>query len=503
MNSPTDETFSSISPAEFFYRNRQMAGFGNPTQAVYSTIRELVENSIDACEQKQIMPKIRVSIHTIDSDELSISVDDNGVGVPTEEIPAAFGRVLYGSKYDARQRRGTFGLGVTMAILYGQITTDTPVLIHSQTENSPGILLSLSIDVENNEPIVLSQESLMRKSTGTCVKLHIRGDLKRSIDRVVEYLSLTTVGTPHACIVLDVDMQESLTWGPYSDECPSPTITCKPHPRSADFEILRRLMDKNPDFTLHQFLVENFQQVGTRTATKFLSFMAFDPSERVSKLSRRAVTKLSRSLQKYDAFSRPDSRCLSVIGKRPMQSAIKSLYDPLLVAYDSRDPSEWNGHPFILEGAIALGSSFPVTSLPTLYRFANRVPLLYDASEDLLTKVLRKTRWTRYGLKSPKSVAIFINLCSTRVPYKAAGKQSIASIPQIEEEIKHLMNSLGRKLNKSLKKTDKIYRDKRRIRMFTKYFEKITSFSADLADYPSVPSVSSMIDELFEVDTDV
>ncbi len=41
------ELFQEISPADFFYRNRDIAGFTNPSRAIYSTIRELVENSLD------------------------------------------------------------------------------------------------------------------------------------------------------------------------------------------------------------------------------------------------------------------------------------------------------------------------------------------------------------------------------------------------------------------------------------------------------------------------
>jgi DNA topoisomerase-6 subunit B len=41
-------TFSEISPSEFFYRNRDLAGFTNPARALYMAIRELVENSLDA-----------------------------------------------------------------------------------------------------------------------------------------------------------------------------------------------------------------------------------------------------------------------------------------------------------------------------------------------------------------------------------------------------------------------------------------------------------------------
>ena len=124
-----DAEFKSISPAEFFYRNQQMAGFGNASQAVYSTVRELVENSLDACEDAQRLPSLEVQITSENSDVIHVTVSDNGTGISQDYVPEAFAKVLYGSKYHQRQRRGTFGLGATMAILYGQITTDSPVIV--------------------------------------------------------------------------------------------------------------------------------------------------------------------------------------------------------------------------------------------------------------------------------------------------------------------------------------------------------------------------------------
>src|SRR5437870_7620665 len=120
------EVFQEISAADFFYRNRDIAGFTSPSRSIYSTIRELVENSLDACETGGIPPDIYVRL-SHESGPLDgpgvydLRIEDNGIGVPGDVIPSAFGQVLYGSKYKLRQTRGTFGLGGKMALLYGQI----------------------------------------------------------------------------------------------------------------------------------------------------------------------------------------------------------------------------------------------------------------------------------------------------------------------------------------------------------------------------------------------
>jgi len=134
MSSKT--SFAEISPSEFFYRNRDLAGFTNPARALYMAVRELVENSMDAAELVGKPPDVYVRIlsespnpDSPDPKPYRVTVIDNGPGVAPQHVPSAFGKVFYGSKYVLRQSRGMFGLGGTMAILYGQITTNKPVNI--------------------------------------------------------------------------------------------------------------------------------------------------------------------------------------------------------------------------------------------------------------------------------------------------------------------------------------------------------------------------------------
>ncbi len=45
--------FEEISASDFFYRNRDIAGFTTPSRAIFVAIRELVENSLDAAESQK------------------------------------------------------------------------------------------------------------------------------------------------------------------------------------------------------------------------------------------------------------------------------------------------------------------------------------------------------------------------------------------------------------------------------------------------------------------
>ena len=174
----SETTFEEISAADFFYRNRDIAGFTNPARAVFSSIRELIENSLDAAEQVGMLPDIYIRLSYEDEEKFEselaaekkvdekeeeeaevfesgvyrLRIEDNGSGVPARHIPAAFGQVLFGSKYKLKQSRGTFGLGGTMSLLYGQITTHKPAMIISSTGKAHVYVYKIMVDIQRNRP---------------------------------------------------------------------------------------------------------------------------------------------------------------------------------------------------------------------------------------------------------------------------------------------------------------------------------------------------------------
>ncbi|MFW9907936.1 MAG: DNA topoisomerase VI subunit B [Candidatus Thorarchaeota archaeon] len=503
IESPSVDTFRGISPAEFFYRNRQMAGFSNPTQALFTTVRELVENSLDSCEDAGVLPRILITIDRKTPNVVLVSVSDNGTGVPTDVVPEAFGQVLYGSKYNSRQRRGTFGLGVTMSVLYGQITADSPVIIHTRTSDSEGMEYSILVDVEKNAPIIHWIKKKPRSEVGTTVTVELQGDLPRARERIIEYIRLSGISSPYALFELDIIGHDQLRFGGFTKTLPQLPTVSKPHPHAADMELLRRLIAERSDARLSEFLVDSFQQIGVQTARKFLKFINQDPQVIVGTLSRADVSRISHSLRKYSEFGRPRADSLSPIGEEQFLRSIKAEFESTVMSYGTRGPLDWDGFPYIIEGALALGDKFQSNDLPLLIRFANRVPLLYDTTDDVFTKVLKKIPWNKYGLKERNNVALFVHFCSTRVPYSAAGKQSIASVSTIDSEILSLYRELGRRLNKISEKHIAAGRYQRKYREFSRAFKLIVKFSGEVAGAAKLPDADQMIRKLFEVDDDV
>src|SRR5579864_7026577 len=112
-----------ISVSEFFAKNRHLLGFDNPRKALLTTVKEAVDNSLDACEEAGILPNVTVVIEATGPNRYKIGVQDNGPGIVKKQIPLIFGKLLYGSKFHRlRMSRGQQGIGISAAGMYGMLT---------------------------------------------------------------------------------------------------------------------------------------------------------------------------------------------------------------------------------------------------------------------------------------------------------------------------------------------------------------------------------------------
>jgi len=105
-----------ISVSEFFAKNRHLLGFDNPSKALLTTVKEGVDNSLDACDEAGILPDVRVQIEQLSETRFRVSIEDNGPGIVRAQVPKIFGSLLYGSKFHRlRQSRGQQGIGISAA----------------------------------------------------------------------------------------------------------------------------------------------------------------------------------------------------------------------------------------------------------------------------------------------------------------------------------------------------------------------------------------------------
>src|SRR6187549_1057275 len=163
-----------ISVSEFFSKNRHLLGFDNPSKALLTTIKEAVDNSLDACEEAGILPELRVEVHDLALEakgkdaELTkgegrfvVVVEDNGPGIIKAQVPKIFGKLLYGSKFHRlKQQRGQPGIGISAAAMYGQLTTGKPIRVTSRvSKGKQAHVFDIQLDTRKNEPVVTHDET--------------------------------------------------------------------------------------------------------------------------------------------------------------------------------------------------------------------------------------------------------------------------------------------------------------------------------------------------------
>ena len=493
--------FREISPSEFFYRNRDLAGFSNPSRALYSATRELVENALDACEEAQILPDIFVRITPADPDgsltdpkPYILKVQDNGPGVEPKYVPDAFARIFYGSKFQLKQSRGMFGMGATMAILYGQITTNKPVLVTTSVDGEKAYTFELMINIHDNTPLVLNKSvKPALGKTGVSVQLTLEGDYSRAGLKIQEYFKQTALVTPYANILFIDPNGRLFFYERVTEKMPKPAKETLPHPLGIDLEALRRLLKESKESTLKKFLSKNFHRVGDSIAEDFLRYAGLDPNKRPQDLTNDEITRLGNALHSYDKFLPPDSRCLSPLGEELLAAGIEKELQPEFIAVVQRSPSAYSGFPFIVEVGLAYGGKNAEPGLKLL-RFANRIPLLYDEANDVAWKVVNEEiDWKRYKIPQDAPLTIITHVCSTKVPYKTVGKEYLADRPELERELKNGLREVLRRLSAYLSRKSTLAFVKKKMNIYEKYLPLIARFSAELIGAPRLPNYRKLL----------
>ena len=149
-----------ISVSEFFAKNRHLLGFDNPRKAMLTTVKEAVDNSLDACEEAGILPEIAVIVEDLEpsrpatakSSRYRVTIVDNGPGIVRKQVENIFGRLLYGSKFHRlKMSRGQQGIGISAAGMYGLITTGRPMTIFTKPKaGQPTHHIELAMNTKTN-----------------------------------------------------------------------------------------------------------------------------------------------------------------------------------------------------------------------------------------------------------------------------------------------------------------------------------------------------------------
>lgn len=449
----------SISVAEFFEKNKHMLGFDSPTRGIITTIKEAIDNSLDACEEAEVLPDILVSVRKLGSDVFRVVVEDNGPGIIPEKMPAVFAKLLYGSRFhQVRQTRGQQGIGISAAVLYAQLTTGKPTLVISRTgAKTKAHRMTLVIKTETNEPEVLSHEEIdWVLPHGTRIELEFKSTMQAK-KKLLEYLKYTSVVNPHARFRVEID-DESFTFDRVSNDVPPCPVAIKPHPYGIELGVLKR-MTAASDLPVKEFLIETFSKVGEKTALEICSVAKLDAKVRVNTIQLEQLNPLLDAMQTVKIPAPTASQCLSPITEDLIVKGMEKEFQLDFIKARTRPGNVFGGNSFIVEAAIGYGGKLPSEGNALILRFANRVPLLYQQGACAITSAIANVNWKNYGVSQQGlpmgPILILVHVAATNVPFTSESKDAVASVPEVEREITLALQELGRDLKLFLNRRDK------------------------------------------------
>ncbi|QSW99224.1 DNA topoisomerase VI subunit B [Haloterrigena alkaliphila] len=260
------ENQQAISIAEFFEKNKHMLGFDSGARGLVTAVKEAVDNALDAAEESGILPDIYVEIEEA-GDYYRLIVEDNGPGITKESLPKVFGKLLYGSRFHAReQSRGQQGIGISAAVLYSQLTSGKPAKITSRTQgSSEAEYFELIVDTDSNEPEISVEETTSwDRPHGTRIELEMEANM-RARQQLHDYIKHTAVVNPHARLELR-EPQEHFKFERATDQLPEETEEIRPHPHGVELGTVMKMLTATDSQTISGFLQEEFTRVGKKTA---------------------------------------------------------------------------------------------------------------------------------------------------------------------------------------------------------------------------------------------
>ncbi|MFP4057838.1 MAG: DNA topoisomerase VI subunit B [Candidatus Brocadiia bacterium] len=450
-----------ISVAEFFTKNRHLLGFDNPRKALLTTIKEAVDNALDACEEAGILPEVRVTIQEITKEErYRVVVEDNGPGIVRSQVGRIFGKLLYGSKFHRlKMSRGQQGIGISAAAMYGQLTTGQPaVIISKYSPKKPAIRYELMVDTKKNEPRVITEEDCeWNGEHGTRVEIELEARYQRGRQSVDAYIEQTAITNPHVRILYTTPDGDTKEYPRATDEIPPEPKEIKPHPHGIELGMLMRMLEETKARRLKGFLTSEFSRVSARVADRIIEEAKLEDRNRPSRIARQEAETLYRAIQTVKIMN-PPTDCVIPIGEDLLLKGVKKELEADFYTAVTRPPAVYRGNPFQIEAAVAYGGSIPEDGRVQLLRYANRVPLLYQRSACAITEAVISTSWRPYGLSQPSGALpqgpaiIVVHIASVWVPFTSESKEAIAHYPEIVKEIRLALQGCGRRMGAHVKR---------------------------------------------------
>jgi DNA topoisomerase-6 subunit B len=508
-----------ISVSEFFTKNRHLLGFDSPLKAILTTVKEAVDNSLDACEEAGILPEISVEIASTGTSTFRVAVEDNGPGIVKEQTAKIFGKLLYGSKFHKlSQSRGQQGIGIAAAGMYGQLTTGKPVRILTRTgsKRTKAHEFLLTIDTAKNKPDIHKDTEVdWDHGHGTRVEIEMEGRYQKGMRSVDMYLKQTAIANPHLTLHYTDPTEAQVTYERTSRDLPPETSEIKPHPHGVELGRLIAMLKETRCRSLSGFLQEEFCRVGPKVAKEIIKKAGLSEKSYPTRTARGEASSLHEAIE-GTRISSPPTTCIAPIGEKLVLAGLKKEIDADFYVAATRPAAVYRGNPFQIEVGLAFGKPGGVGLELTeqgrikkkakvevtedlvgaadetirVLRFANRVPLLYQQSACAITKGVIQTNWRSYGLQQPRGalpvgpMVLLIHIASVWVPFTSESKEAIASYEEILKEIKLGLRECGRKLGTHVRKGKRLKREFEKRSYIEKYIPHIGIALQEILDLP-------------------
>ena len=484
-----------ISVSEFFTKNRHLLGFDNPRKALLTCVKEAVDNALDAAEEAGILPDVVVRVEVAadngsapppasQATRFRVTVTDNGPGIVRHQIPPIFAKLLYGSKFHRlRMSRGQQGIGISAAAMYGQLTTGKPMAVISRTgPRKKAVTMQVLIDTAANKPRTLDEHELAEWDLrhGTEIRVELEAQYLKGRQSVDEFLHQVAVANPHATLHYRPPSGEDVHWERTVEENPAAPKEIKPHPHGVELGVLMKMLQGTRQSTVSAFLSRDFSRVSPRLAGQILERAGIRVRARPKSILRREVDSLYQAIN--DPATRimaPPTDCLSPIGMQELLAGLTRGVRAEFYTVETRKPAVYRGNPFQVEVGLAWGGDLPSDDLARLLRFANRVPLLYQAGACCVTKAVNEVAWKSYGLQHSRGalptgpLIVLVHLASVWVPFSSESKEAVADYDEIRREIKLAVQACGRRLGQYVKRRQRARGEARRREAFNVYLEEV------------------------------
>jgi DNA topoisomerase-6 subunit B len=480
---------TTSSTAEYFAKNLQQVGFSSPTKAVLTTLKEAVDNSLDACEENDILPEVWVKIAKVgagslkNTDRLRVVVTDNGPGLDADDVPKVFGEYLASSKFGrGRCSRGQQGIGISAATTWAVQTTATGARVTTKTKAARKAFSCLvDVDLKNNKGIVRDKQTIdWDKTNGTQVEFLIDGRLQLNGDAgILNYLKSTVLLNPHLTLHYEIPEIPANTVERVSKDVPVVPEATEPHPHTmklGEFISHARLYGRTK---ANVWLKKGFSRVSDKVIEGLVAGGLKEAllNKFVDTFTEKEFAELYEAVQKAPLIA-PSTQSVLSVGEEGLALSIQRLGDIDFFSVLSRKPVIADFKPVQVEVAIARLTTKDAEAAENqvqVLRFANRVPLQFDKASCAIVKALCSVNWKTYGLRQPKNSLplgpyIFaVSVVSPFIKFKNASKETIDASDELVEELRRALIQAGQRLSRYLNRESKAEELEQKIQHIEKF----------------------------------